>query len=121
MADAKILVVDDDPGIRRILRVILSRAGYSVSEARDGVEALQIVSDHRYDLITMDLVMDRMDGVDEASARRSSRKTFLRICPWRIGELAEPAYAARKSPEARRKKMAPRFSTRPSSQPSAVI
>ena len=67
MADAHILVVDDDPGVRRILRKLLTRAGHSVSEARDGAEALQSTTNHRYDLITMDLVMDRMDGVDAIS------------------------------------------------------
>ena len=75
MADAKILVVDDDPGVRRILHVILTRAGYNVSEARDGVEALQLVSDHRFDLITMDLVMDRMDGVDAISVLLNETQT----------------------------------------------
>ena len=75
MADAKILVVDDDPGVRRILHVILTRAGYNVSEARDGVEALQLVSDHGFDLITMDLVMDRMDGVDAISVLLTDTQT----------------------------------------------
>lgn len=79
MADAKILVVDDDPGIRRILRMILTRAGYFVSEARDGVEAIQLVSDHRYDLITMDLVMDRMDGVDAISVLLNETQTPLLV------------------------------------------
>lgn len=64
MAQHRILTVDDDAGIRRVLREILTRHGYDVSEAQDGAEALLRVRSTSFSLITMDLMMDRMDGVD---------------------------------------------------------
>ena len=67
MANPHILVVDDDAGVRRILREILTRSGYRVAEAIDGAEALSQISNHSFDLVTMDLMMGRMDGVDAIS------------------------------------------------------
>ena len=67
MAHMHILIVDDDAGVRRILGEMLKRAGYRVSEAQDGAEALHHIAHQTFDLVTMDLVMGRMDGVDAIS------------------------------------------------------
>lgn len=67
MGETHILVVDDDFGVRRIIREILKRAGYRVTEAQDGAEALQSIRRQTFQLVTMDLMMDRMDGVDTIS------------------------------------------------------
>ncbi len=75
LTDTRILVVDDDPGVRSILRKILTGAGHHVSEAQDGTEALQLIANQPYDLITMDLVMDRMDGVDAISVLINEAQT----------------------------------------------
>jgi len=66
-----VLVVDDDYTVRTLLKRILSRAGFSVSEAADGLEALQKIRCGQYDLVTMDIAMDRIDGIDAISVLRS--------------------------------------------------
>ena len=66
-----ILVVDDDHAVRKALKAILSRAGFAVSEALDGAEALQKVRRDRFDLITMDMAMRGIDGIDTISILRS--------------------------------------------------
>ena len=60
---ATILVVDDQRAHRLMLRAHLEDAGYQVLEAGDGQEALDICSDQQVDLVLMDLVMPRMDGM----------------------------------------------------------
>lgn len=65
----KILVADDEPEIRQILRLLLENAGYSVKEASDGAAAVEAVrSDAGIDLCIMDMMMPHMSGV-EATAR----------------------------------------------------
>jgi DNA-binding NtrC family response regulator len=60
----RILVVDDDPGIRRALHILLSREGYQVTQARDGVEALRLWRDTGGDLVITDLHMPQKDGIE---------------------------------------------------------
>jgi two-component system KDP operon response regulator KdpE len=62
--DAKILVVDDEPQIRRALRTNLSVRGYHVVEAVDGEAALTAVADHRPDLVLLDLGLPKLDGIE---------------------------------------------------------
>jgi len=57
-----ILVADDDPDLRDILRSILEPAGYTVLEAADGAAALDVVRHHHPDLLILDFLMPRMDG-----------------------------------------------------------
>jgi CheY-like chemotaxis protein len=57
-----ILVVDDEPDVRLILNTILASAGYSVTEASDGQEALGILSDMKFDLMFLDLMMPHLTG-----------------------------------------------------------
>ena len=66
-----ILIVDDDPVIRQTLRAILQRAGYETAEAESGAEALQKVRADRFDLVTMDIAMGSLDGVDTISVLRN--------------------------------------------------
>jgi PleD family two-component response regulator len=61
-ADAKILVVDDEPHIRRILQFLLEKEGFEVLMAENGEEALEVVRDQRPDLMLLDVMMPRMDG-----------------------------------------------------------
>ncbi len=62
MGEAKILVVEDEPFIRQILRVQLESAGYSVTTAENGVQGLEQVKKNRPDLVLLDLMMPDMDG-----------------------------------------------------------
>jgi DNA-binding NtrC family response regulator len=58
------MVVDDDPGIRRALHILLSRSGYQVTQARDGAEALRLWRDTGGDLVITDLHMPEKDGIE---------------------------------------------------------
>jgi len=62
---AKILVVDDDMINRKLLNVLLKKNGYTdVIEAEDGLEALQKIKENKFDIILLDIVMPKMDGID---------------------------------------------------------
>jgi DNA-binding response OmpR family regulator len=62
MSDRRILVVDDDPDIRGLLRELLERRGFAVTEARDGQEALRAFYVERPDLVVLDVAMPGLDG-----------------------------------------------------------
>jgi CheY-like chemotaxis protein len=66
-----ILVVDDEAGIRQALKKILQSAGHTTEEATTGLDALRAIQGHRFDLVTMDMAMADMDGVDAVSVLRS--------------------------------------------------
>jgi DNA-binding response OmpR family regulator len=59
---ARILVVDDDPDIRRLLSVILLQEGHKVVSAEDGEKALKMIGDEPPDLVVLDVMMPRKDG-----------------------------------------------------------
>lgn len=61
---AKILVVDDDQGIRDFLEIMLSREGYEVTCASDANKALNQCKKEKYDLILTDLKMPKIDGIE---------------------------------------------------------
>lgn len=58
----KLLLVDDDPHIRELVRVFLSKEGFEVLEAGDGVEALEVLESATPDLVILDIMMPNMDG-----------------------------------------------------------
>ena len=60
---ATILVIDDEPSIRGLLRDVLERSGHTVVEAKDGREALDLYQKHKADLLIMDLLMPVVDGL----------------------------------------------------------
>ena len=66
-----ILVAEDAPDVRKIMKLMLERFGYRVFEAADGFEAVQIVEREVPDLILMDMAMPVMDGVQAANAIRN--------------------------------------------------
>lgn len=61
---ALILIIDDDSKIREVLRQILEHAGYEVVEASDGGEGLRLYRERQPDLVIMDIVMPRKDGLE---------------------------------------------------------
>ena len=76
----KILVVDDDPSIRFLLRLIFESAGYEVLEAQHGVAALIRINDALPDLVVTDMMMPVMDGGELITHLRSDPRTAgLRI------------------------------------------
>ncbi len=58
----KVLIIDDDPDIRLIVRVSLSRRGIAVTEAASGPDGLRAARDDRPDAIVLDVMMPEMDG-----------------------------------------------------------
>lgn len=62
MSNELILVVDDDPSIRRIICRVLNSEGMATKEAGSGIEAVQTAVSQTFSLILLDLVMDDMDG-----------------------------------------------------------
>jgi two-component system chemotaxis response regulator CheY len=66
----QVLVVDDSGFSRRILRQILEEAGYSVDEAKDGMEALERYSLARPQVVLLDVVMNGMTGLEVLSKLR---------------------------------------------------
>ena len=71
MSAGRILLVDDEPQIRRVMRTTLIDHGYEVSEARTGEEALEKVREDRFDLILLDVNMPGMGGIEACRALRS--------------------------------------------------
>ncbi|EWH08702.1 response regulator receiver domain-containing protein [Catenovulum agarivorans DS-2] len=59
----KILAVDDSASMRQMVSFTLQRAGYKVTEAKDGVEALGIAKNETFDLVLSDVNMPNMDGI----------------------------------------------------------
>ncbi len=59
----KVLLVDDEKGIRFLLSEALSHQGFEVSEAKDGQESLEKLAENRFDLVITDINMPRLDGV----------------------------------------------------------
>lgn len=59
-----VLVVDDDPSIRALIRLYLEGAGYAVVEAGDGRRGMRTLSDAPVDLVILDIFMPEMDGLE---------------------------------------------------------
>jgi DNA-binding response OmpR family regulator len=70
-----ILVVDDDAQARRLLRLIMERSGFSVSEAENGFAALALLEQEIPDLFILDLMMPGMDGLTLCKALRERTAT----------------------------------------------
>jgi len=81
-----VLVVDDEPAIRRLLRASLTARGFAVCEASTGEEALQAVPAARPDLILMDLGLPDLDGTQITRALREWTQTPIIILSVREGE-----------------------------------
>ena len=62
--DTTILIADDDPHIRQVVRFAVEKAGYLVVEAKDGAEALSSISKNKPDLVILDVMMPEMDGTE---------------------------------------------------------
>tara|TARA_Y100001980_G_C14538100_1_gene315211 strand:+ start:788 stop:1477 length:690 start_codon:yes stop_codon:yes gene_type:complete len=73
-SDIKILCVDDEPDILEILKYNLSNEGYNVSTAADGKSAIKIAYNISPNLIIMDVMMPKMDGIEACEKLRSDEK-----------------------------------------------
>lgn len=67
----KVLVVDDEPAVRESLRRSLTFNGYNVVTAEDGVQALEVIEREQPDIVVLDVMMPRMDGLEVCRTLRS--------------------------------------------------
>lgn len=77
MSAGRILVVDDDPQIRRAMRATLTARGYEVADARTGEEALDLLRSETYDLVLLDMNMPAMGGMETCRLIRSGSETAI--------------------------------------------
>jgi len=69
----RVLIVDDEPGIRAVIREYVEFEGYEADEARDGMEAVEMCRSRDYDIIIMDAMMPRLDGFSAAKQIRKEK------------------------------------------------
>jgi len=77
MSAGRILVVDDDPQIRRAMRTTLSARGYEVGDARTGEEGLDELRSGAYDLVLLDMNMPGMGGIETCRLIRSGSEIAI--------------------------------------------
>lgn len=96
---ARVLTVEDDPIVRADLRLILEDAGFDVSDARDGLEAVEVARTDRPDLILIDVSLPQIDGVEEANIP----VVALKLKPFHEAELVETIADALEAAERERR------------------
>ncbi len=72
MRNPSILIVDDEPQIRRVIKAALSKQGYVVAEARSGEAALEMIRDERFDMAILDRNMPGMGGLETCRTIRDT-------------------------------------------------
>lgn len=87
MSDAHILIVDDDPEIRDVLRIALKQAGFSSDVAGDGAEGLAKARAGRFDLLVLDIGLPRMDGLALCRALRETSQVPVLFLTARDDEI----------------------------------
>jgi two-component system KDP operon response regulator KdpE len=75
---AAVLIVEDDPAIRRLVKMVLEREGYQVDVASDGVEAVLKLGVAEFDVIILDLMMPNLDGFTFMQTMAENDPTRLR-------------------------------------------
>lgn len=87
MTQTRLLVVDDDPHIRSVLRIALGQVGHLVDEAGDGAEGLAKAQSGRYDLIVLDIGLPEMDGLALCRTLRATDQTPVLFLTAREDEI----------------------------------
>src|SRR5579864_2967273 len=77
MSAGRILVIDDDPQIRRAMRTTLTARGYQVSDARTGEEGLEELRAGSHDLVLLDMNMPGMGGIETCRLIRSGSEVAI--------------------------------------------
>lgn len=72
----KILVIDDSPTLRKLLRFYLKKRGYSVNEANNGEAGLQVIAREMFDLIILDMNMPVKGGLEVLETLKKDKKYF---------------------------------------------
>ncbi|MCS7175147.1 response regulator [Pseudothermotoga sp.] len=71
----RVLVVDDSEVLRKIVNFNLTKEGFTVEEAKDGVEALEKIKSNKPDLIVLDIMMPHLNGFEVLKRIRSDQET----------------------------------------------
>jgi DNA-binding response OmpR family regulator len=80
---ARILLVDDEQAIQTLLTYPLRKEGYEVIEAVDGQEALDRFAEQRFDLVVLDIMLPKLDGI-EVCRRLRTRSRARSPATWRM-------------------------------------
>jgi two-component system KDP operon response regulator KdpE len=86
MVKGRVLIVDNDPQIRRMMRVTLTAQGLEVGEARSGREALEGIGSTRYDLVILDINMPGIDGLETCEQIRARSDVPIIMLTVRVAE-----------------------------------
>ena len=92
-AKNRILIVDDDPGVRSSLGAFLNRSGLEVGTANDGEAAIAALDREHFDLVVLDVLMPRLDGRETLRRLRRDGNWIPVILLTQVGEAAERAMA----------------------------
>jgi len=88
----RVLIVDDDPGARRLYGAYLSAAGFDVEEAPSGMDAVKLTEEREYAAVLMDLDMPGLDGWMTMSLIRARRPSLPMVI---LTAMADPELPAR--------------------------
>jgi len=92
MPASSILVVDDEPGIRELLGMILESAGHTVIAAVDGIEAPKIMASRQIDIVITDLLMPERDGIEFITEIRQKYPNVKIVAMSGGGHIARDSY-----------------------------
>jgi DNA-binding response OmpR family regulator len=81
-----VLIVDDDAGVRQVLRIYLERDGHRVTDAADGTAALALAADRRFDLVLLDIMLPGVDGFEVCRRLREIGDTPIILLTARSGD-----------------------------------
>ncbi|MHB1242840.1 MAG: response regulator [Gaiellaceae bacterium] len=87
MAEGTILLVDDEESVQKLLSYPLERDGFTVVHARDGEEALMRFAEHEVDLVVLDLMLPRLDGLEVCKRLRAESTVPIIMLTARDDEL----------------------------------
>jgi two-component system, OmpR family, KDP operon response regulator KdpE len=77
MSAGRILLIDDDPQIRRVMRVTLTGQGYEIDDAKTGEEGLEKLRKHRFDLVLLDMNMPGIGGLETCRLIRAGSEIAI--------------------------------------------
>lgn len=80
-SNKKVLIIDDEPHIRRVIELKLKQRGYQVLQAQDGEEGLDLIHRHCPDVIITDIMMPKLDGkaLCQQTNRLKKERSFLTL------------------------------------------
>jgi CheY-like chemotaxis protein len=89
---ARILVVDDEAPVRKVLRTMLERAGYDVEDAPNGSIALEVLRDYPADVVITDIVMPEKEGIEIIQEMRADYPDIKIIAISGGGQIGPESY-----------------------------